>query len=107
MKKPGSSARPPGFKVGQVLAEWGLDKEKFMLDREKTVKKKLATMQEHIHVEVAGGIDVDGGAPMNPAPPPQKKKKQAHTHMPVPPHTPPARSPRLSNPQKKKPCPTQ
>ena len=47
MKKPGSSARPPGFKVGPVLAEWGLAKEQFMLDKEKNVKKNLATMQEH------------------------------------------------------------
>ena len=47
MKKPGSSARPPGFKVGPVLAEWGLAKEQFMLDKEKKVKKNLATMQEH------------------------------------------------------------
>ena len=47
MKKPSSSARPPGFKVGPVLAEWGLAKEQFMLDKEKNVKQNLATMKEH------------------------------------------------------------
>ena len=46
MKRP-SSARAPGFKVGPVLAEWGLVKEPFMLDKEKHVKKKLATIKEH------------------------------------------------------------
>ena len=46
MKRP-SSARPPGFKVGPVLAEWGLAKEQFMLDKEKHVKKNLATIKEH------------------------------------------------------------
>ena len=47
MKKPSSSARPPAFKVGPVLAEWGLTKEQFMDEKERQVKKKLATIQAH------------------------------------------------------------
>ena len=46
-KKPSSSARPPGFKVGPVLAEWVLGKQKFMLDTEKKVGRNQAAMQEH------------------------------------------------------------